>query len=496
MVSLESVTKTLSELSIAPTASVSHAQAKPPAAWREALQSDPAAPKSFELVKTLVFKPKRHPRSLSPLAINEHTFPKVVTIVDVSIASSTSPLAVHALSSSATLFLSGQDLITYLRKLGTADTKLHEIDFVALKAEGGATPPAPAKPVEKKVEKEDAKIEGAVQVAIGVKEVEFSALGIPIIWEVIQEWFNAKIKEMEVENAYFPMFISAKALERETDHIEGFSPEVAWVTRAGQSDLEEPIAICPTSDTAMYFFQPMEQRRAMGVQESTYESLLFDTDIAIDMLSEPFLRTREYLWQEGHTAHLTKAEADKEVLEILDLYCRVYEELLAVPVIPGVKSENEKFTGGDYTTTVEGFIPTSGRGIRAATSHHLGQNSPSRRCSTSLSKTRTTRAVSARHSSGRTHGGLVLPPRVASAQAVVVPCGVTAKTTDAQRQQINDKCAELVKMLKKTGVRAKADLREGYTPGWKFNEWEQKGVPLRLEIGPQDLTKAQTLGVR
>ncbi|TFY73434.1 hypothetical protein EWM64_g10578, partial [Hericium alpestre] len=409
MASLESITKTLSELSIASTASVSHAQAKSPAAWREALQSDPAAPKSFELVKTLVFKPKTAKNatpipivviardetetssvlasedllseffsldkdSLSPLAINEQTFPKVVTIVDASIASSTSPLAVHALSSSSTLFLSGQDLITYLRKLETADTKLHEIDFVALKAEGGATAPAPAKPVEKKVEKEDAKIEGAPQVAIGVKkEVDFSAWYTNVllkadmleyysvsgcyilrpwsfsIWEVIQEWFNAKIKEMEVENAYFPMFISAKALEREKDHIEGFSPEVAWVTRAGQSDLEEPIAIRPTSETAMYpyYAKWIKSHRDLPLKLNQWNSV-----VRWEFKSpQPFLRTREYLWQEGHTAHLTKAEADKEVLEILDLYRRVYEELLAVPVIPGVKSEKEKFAGGDYTTT-------------------------------------------------------------------------------------------------------------------------------------------------
>ncbi|TFY83158.1 hypothetical protein EWM64_g849 [Hericium alpestre] len=584
MASLESITKTLSELSITSTASVSHAQAKSPAAWREALQSDPAAPKSFGLVKTLVFKPKTAKNatpipvvviardetetssgalgkklnlkdlrlasedllseffsldkdSLSPLAINEQIFPKVVTVVDASIASSTSPLAVHALSSSATLFLSGQDLITYLRKLETADTKLHEIDFVALKAEGGATAPAPAKPVEKKVEKEAAKIEGAVQVAIGVKkDVDFSAWYTNVllkadmleyysvsgcyilrpwsysIWEIIQEWFNAKIKEMDVENAYFPMFISAKALEREKDHIEGFSPEVAWVTRAGQSDLEEPIAIRPTSETAMYpyYAKWIKSHRDLPLKLNQWNSV-----VRWEFKSpQPFLRTREYLWQEGHTAHLTKAEADKEVLEILDLYRRVYEELLAVPVIPGVKSEKEKFAGGDYTTTVEGFIPTSGRGIQAATSHHLGQNfskpemfnifvedpnDPTGQRKTFVWQnswglsTRTIGVMVMVHGDNQ---GLVLPPRVASVQAVVVPCGITAKTTDAQRQQISDKCAELVKTLKKAGVRAKADLREGYTPGWKFNEWEQKGVPLRLEIGPQDLAKAQMLGVR
>jgi prolyl-tRNA synthetase len=207
--------------------------------------------------------------------------------------------------------------------------------------------------------------------------------------------------------------------------------------------------------------------------------------------TEPFLRTREFLWQEGHTAHLTKPEADREVMDILDLYRRVYEELLAVPVIPGVKSEKEKFAGGLYTTTCEGFIPTTGRGIQGATSHCLGQNfsrpemfnifvedpaDPARgktyvwQNSWGLS-TRTIGVMVMVHGDNQ---GLVLPPRVASVQAVIVPCGITAHMSDAQRATINDACDNLAKELKKAGVKAKADLREGYTPGYKFNDWEQK----------------------
>lgn len=203
--------------------------------------------------------------------------------------------------------------------------------------------------------------------------------------------------------------------------------------------------------------------------------------------AEPFLRTREFLWQEGHTAHLTKAEADTEVRDILDLYRRVYEELLAVPVIPGVKSEKEKFAGGLYTTTVEGFIPTSGRGIQAATSHCLGQNfsrpemfdisveDPNGSGNSKIYVWQNSWGLSTRTIGVMvmTHGdnqGLVLPPRVASVQAVVVPCGVTAKN----RQEMNDKCEELAATLKKAGIKAKADLRDGYTPGYKFNDWEQK----------------------
>lgn len=203
---------------------------------------------------------------------------------------------------------------------------------------------------------------------------------------------------------------------------------------------------------------------------------------------EPFLRTREFLWQEGHTAHLTKPEADKEVREILDLYRRVYEELLAVPVIPGVKSEKEKFAGGLYTTTVEGFIPTSGRGIQAATSHCLGQNfsrpemfnivvedpnDPTGQGKTYAWQNSwglSTRTIGVMVMTHGDNQGLVLPPRVASVQVVVVPCGVTAKTRDT----LNAKAEELAATLKKAGVKAKADVRDGYTPGYKFNDWEQK----------------------
>jgi len=207
---------------------------------------------------------------------------------------------------------------------------------------------------------------------------------------------------------------------------------------------------------------------------------------------EPFLRTREFLWQEGHTAHLLKAEADAEVRQILELYRRIYEELLAVPVIPGVKSEKEKFAGALYTTTVEGFIPTSGRGIQGGTSHCLGQNfsrpemfnifveDPNDAVGQKTyvwqnSWGISTRAIGVMVMVHGDNQGLVLPPRVASIQAVVVPCGITAKTTDQSRAAINNACDELAKTLRNAGIRAKADLRDGYTPGYKFNDWEQKG---------------------
>ncbi|THH00052.1 hypothetical protein EW026_g2425 [Hermanssonia centrifuga] len=580
MASLESITQSLSGLSITPAATVSHTAASSPQAWREALEASSSAPKSFELIKTLVYKPKtaktatpvplvvvarentdvlsgsvakklnlKEPRlaaedllteffsldknSLSPLVLNAETFPKVITAVDSTIEESTSLFAVRAHATDATLFLTGRDLFAYLKRLETKDAILKTIDFEALKTEVSA--PAVATPAKK--EKEDAKIEGAVQIAVGVKkEVDFatwytsvltkadmidyySVSGCYIlkpwsysIWEIIQDWFNSKIKDMGVQNAYFPMFVSQKVLEREKDHIEGFSPEVAWVTRAGSSDLEEPIAIRPTSETAMYpyYAKWIHSHRDLPLKLNQWNSVVrweFKNP-------QPFLRTREFLWQEGHTAHLTKPEADAEVLEILDLYRRVYEELLAVPVIPGVKSEKEKFAGGLYTTTVEGFIPTSGRGIQAATSHCLGQNfsrpemfnifvedpnDPTRQGKTYVWQnswglsTRTIGVMVMIHGDNQ---GLVLPPRVASVQVVIIPCGITAKTTDEGRKTINDKCEELASELKKVGVKAKADIRDGYTPGFKFNDWEQKAIPLRLEIGPADIAKQQTLSVR
>lgn len=189
---------------------------------------------------------------------------------------------------------------------------------------------------------------------------------------VLLEYFEREITELGVEPAYFPMFVSHRALEREKDHVEGFAPEVAWVTKAGSSDLAEPIAIRPTSETVMY------PAYAKWIQ--SYRDLPLRLNQWCNVVRwefkhpQPFLRTREFLWQEGHTAFATKQEADKEVREILDLYRNVYQDLLAVPVIQGVKSEKEKFAGGLYTTTCEAFIPTTGRAIQGATSHCLGQN--------------------------------------------------------------------------------------------------------------------------
>ncbi|AMD22140.1 HGL200Cp [Eremothecium sinecaudum] len=329
------------------------------------------------------------------------------------------------------------------------------------------------------------------------------------IWETIQRWFDDRIKSIGVQNAYFPMFVSSRVLEKEKDHIEGFAPEVAWVTRAGSSELEEPIAIRPTSETVMYpyYAKWVQSYRDLPIKLNQWNSVVrweFKHP-------QPFLRTREFLWQEGHTAHLTFEEANEEVLQILDYYAGVYEELLAVPVVKGKKTEKEKFAGGDFTTTCEGYIPQTGRGIQGATSHHLGQNF-SKMFNLSVENplgpehpklyayqnswglsTRVIGVMVMIHSDNK---GLVVPPRVSQYQVVVVPVGMTAKSTDEQRETIRNSAKEIEARLKKAGVRAFGDYNDNYTPGWKFAQYELKGIPLRLEFGPKDMEKEQVTVVR
>lgn len=329
------------------------------------------------------------------------------------------------------------------------------------------------------------------------------------IWENIQKWFDEKIKGLGVQNAYFPMFVSSRVLEREKDHIEGFAPEVAWVTRAGQSELDEPIAIRPTSETVMYpyYAKWIQSYRDLPLKLNQWNSVVrweFKHP-------QPFLRTREFLWQEGHTAFLTKEEAEEEVLQILDFYAAIYEELLAVPVVKGKKTEKEKFAGGDYTTTVEGYIPQTGRGIQGATSHHLGQNFSKMfnltvenpkgpeypkvfafQNSWGLS-TRTLGVMVMIHSDNK---GLVIPPRVAQFQAVVIPVGITKNTTEEQRQQIYASSRSVESRLKQGGIRVFGDYNDNYTPGWKFSQYELKGIPVRIELGPKDIKENQVTVVR
>ncbi|CAK1552350.1 unnamed protein product [Leptosia nina] len=326
------------------------------------------------------------------------------------------------------------------------------------------------------------------------------------IWEIIRAFFSSHIKQMGVKDVYFPIFVSKAALEREKTHIADFAPEVAWVTQSGSSELAEHIAIRPTSETVMYpaYAKWIQSHRDLPLKLNQWNNVVrweFKQP-------QPFLRTREFLWQEGHTAFRTKAEADEEVLQILDLYARVYEEYLAIPVIRGRKTEKEKFAGGDYTTTVEAYIGASGRAIQGATSHHLGQNfsrmfdivydDPDTQEKMFVYQnswgitTRTIGVMVLVHGDDR---GLVLPPRVADIQAIVVPCGITASSTAEERKGLMDSCQQLVEELKAAGIRAEGDYRENYSPGWKFNHWELKGVPIRVELGPKDIAKGEIVAV-
>ncbi|XP_041669602.1 bifunctional glutamate/proline--tRNA ligase isoform X2 [Cheilinus undulatus] len=328
------------------------------------------------------------------------------------------------------------------------------------------------------------------------------------IWESIKEFFDREIRKLGVENCYFPMFVSQAALEKEKSHIEDFAPEVAWVTRSGKTELAEPIAVRPTSETVMYpaYAKWVQSHRDLPIKLNQWCNVVrweFKHP-------QPFLRTREFLWQEGHTAFATKEEAAEEVLQILDLYARVYEELMAIPVVKGRKTEKEKFAGGDYTTTVEAFISASGRAIQGATSHHLGQNfskmfeivfeDPKRPGEKQLAfqnswgiTTRTIGVLTMVHGDNM---GLVLPPKVACLQVVIIPCGITASLSEQDKEALLAQCSKYQSRLLDADVRVKSDLRDNYSPGWKFNHWELKGVPIRLEVGPKDMQQKQCVAVR
>ena len=323
------------------------------------------------------------------------------------------------------------------------------------------------------------------------------------IWDEVRAWFDAKIKKIGVKNCSFPLFVSEDVLNKEKSHIEGFAAEVAWVTHGGSTKLEKKIAIRPTSETVMYpyYAKWIQSYRDLPLKLNQWNSVVrweFKHP-------QPFLRTREFHWQEGHTAHLTEEGAGQEVLEILDYYAGVYEDLLAVPVIKGRKTDKERFAGGLYTTTVEGYIPATGRGIQGGTSHCLGQNfskmfgitvqDPNAKTEEEKKEplfvwqnswglsTRVIGVMVMIHGDDR---GLVLPPRVVETQVAIVPVGITAKTSDDERTALYKEIEGLVEVLRASDVRVQADLREGYSPGFKFNDWELKGVPLRLEFGPNE----------
>ncbi|CAL5003058.1 unnamed protein product [Urochloa decumbens] len=327
-----------------------------------------------------------------------------------------------------------------------------------------------------------------------------SAMGV---WNMLKDFFDGEMKKLKVNPYYFPLFVTESALQKEKDHIEGFAPEVAWVTKSGQSDLEFPIAIRPTSETIMY---PYFSKWIRSYRDLPFRCYQWCNVVRWEFSDPtPFIRSREFLWQEGHSAFATKEEADEEVLQILELYRRIYEEFLAVPVIKGRKSEMEKFAGGLHTTSVEAFIPNTGRGIQAATSHCLGQkfadmfgikfedDKGSRSNVWQNSWGYSTRSIGVMV---MTHGddkGLVLPPRVAPLQVIVIP---VSYSKDADMASIKGACESTVCTLSQSGIRVELDDRTNHSPGWKYSHWEMKGVPLRIEIGPKDVANKQVRMVR
>lgn len=318
------------------------------------------------------------------------------------------------------------------------------------------------------------------------------------VWTAIQQFFDKKIKSIGVENAYFPLFIPESLLKKESAHVAGFTPEVAWVTQGGDSKLSERLAVRPTSETIIYdaFKKWIRSHRDLPLKVNQWCSVVrweFKNPV-------PFLRTREFLWQEGHTAHAAKESAEKEVLQVLEFYREVFEDLLAIPVIKGRKSEQEKFAGALYTTSVETFVP-SGKAIQCATSHCLGQNfsrafgidfldeKGSKQLAWTNSWGVSTRSIGIMTMMHSDDKGLVVPPRVAPLQVVIVPI----LFEDSKEKVLKE--AEKVKESLEKHCSVKLDAREECSPGWKFNDWELKGVPLRIEIGPRDVEKKQVVVV-
>ena len=317
------------------------------------------------------------------------------------------------------------------------------------------------------------------------------------IWENIHSELAARVKASGHKNAEFPLFIPEILLRKEAEHVEGFAPEVAWVTRGGSEELAEPLVVRPTSETiicAMYA-KWIQSYRDLPVLYNQWCNV-----VRWEKSTRPFLRTSEFLWQEGHTVHATEEEAEEETLKMLNVYREFAENVLAIPVVTGQKSQKEKFAGALRTYTMEAMMQ-DGKALQAGTSHNLGQHFAkvfdiqfldrdgqlkyAWQTSWGVS-TRLIGAIIMVHGDER---GLVLPPKVAPIQVIIVPIAL-------HKEGVLDKAQEIYKQVAAAGIRVGLDDRDTQSPGWKFNEWELKGVPLRLEIGPKDIEKNQVVLVR
>ncbi|KAK4279322.1 hypothetical protein QN277_011119 [Acacia crassicarpa] len=311
------------------------------------------------------------------------------------------------------------------------------------------------------------------------------------IWESIQEYLNVKFKETGHSNMYFPQFIPYSFIEKEASHVEGFSPELALVTIGGGKELEEKLVVRPTSETIVnhMFTQWIHSYRDLPLMINQWANVT-----RWEMRTKPFVRTLEFLWQEGHTAHATPEEAENEARQMIDIYTRFAYEQAAIPVIAGRKSKVETFAGASKTYTIEAMMGDK-KALQAGTSHNLGQNF-SRAFGTQFTDEngqrqhvwQTSWAISTRFVGGiiMTHGddaGLMLPPKLAPIQVVIVPIW----KKDDEKVAVVNAASSIKAVLHSAGIKVKLDDSEQRTPGWKFNFWEMKGVPLRIEIGPRDL---------
>lgn len=313
------------------------------------------------------------------------------------------------------------------------------------------------------------------------------------IWENIQKEMDERFKATGHKNAYFPLLIPMSFFTREAEHVEGFAPEVAVVTHAGGEELAEPLAIRPTSETIIgnMYSKWVQSYRDLPVLINQWANVM-----RWEKTTRPFLRTSEFLWQEGHTAHATEEEAQEETMRMLAVYKEFAENVLAIPVLCGRKTEKEKFAGAVATYGMEAMMK-DGKSLQAGTSHYLGQNfskafdikfldkDGTQKFAYTTSWGTSTRMIGAIIMAHGDKRGLVLPPKVAPTQAVIVPIA-------AKKGGVTEACAALKEKLEKAGVRVLLDDSDN-SPGWKFNEWEMRGVPVRIEIGPRDLEAGKVM---
>jgi prolyl-tRNA synthetase len=321
------------------------------------------------------------------------------------------------------------------------------------------------------------------------------------IWEKIRDRLDRRLKESGHSNAYFPCLIPESYLKKEATHFKGFTPEVFWVTQTGDTVLSERLAIRPTSETIVNeaYSRWVRSWRDLPLLINLWNSVL-RSEITT---TRPFLRTSEFLWQEGHTVHATEEDAEKEVMLILEFYRQVIEDDMAVPVLRGYKSDAQKFVGALYTTTLEAMMP-DGKAIQMGTSHNLGQNFSKPFEIKYLGKDEQThyawttswgvswRLISAMIMLHADDKGLIIPPKIAPIQVVLIPIYFKA----GDNTPITTKAQSVADTLRQAGLEVHVDFRDQYTPGWKFHEWELKGVPLRVEIGPKDVENKQAVLVR